>query len=187
MTRMLVFVFACASVYTFLRYVIFGNVLPENLPVYLLNKSVSMTSVVCLLFTAIYFTKKKLDKVKFWGRASLHSAYIHIILSLSILSKEYYPKFFGLEKMNLTGEITILFGVLAAYCYWLISHTSEDFMHKILQILSSALIVGHLIAMGFNGWLRIEGWHGGLPPISLISFVLATISLILFSRTKFVT
>jgi hypothetical protein len=24
--------------------------------------------------------------------------------------------------------------------------------------------------MGYEGWLNPPGWHGGLPPISLVSF-----------------
>ncbi len=28
----------------------------------------------------------------------------------------------------------------------------------------------HLFFMGYEGWLKPAGWHGGLPPISLVAF-----------------
>jgi hypothetical protein len=29
----------------------------------------------------------------------------------------------------------------------------------------------HLFFMGYKGWLNPSGWHGGLPPISLVAMV----------------
>jgi hypothetical protein len=36
-----------------------------------------------------------------------------------------------------------------------------------------ALLLGgvHVLFMGYSGWLSPAGWHGGLPPISLVAFV----------------
>ncbi len=167
------------SLYAFIRYVIFGHVSLNHIPVYLLNKSISMASVLFLLLTAINYVQNQNEKIRFWGMASLHSAYLHILLSLAILSREYYPKFFEIEKMNLTGELTILFGVFAAYCLWRIRGNGS-----ILQIFASLFIAGHLIAMGFTGWLTVEKWYGGMPPISLLSFIFIMISVILFSKRK---
>ena len=28
----------------------------------------------------------------------------------------------------------------------------------------------HLVFMGYKGWLNPSGWHGGMPPISLVAF-----------------
>ncbi len=77
--------------------------------------------------------------------------------------------------MNLSGELTVLFGVLAAYCFWVLRNRPW-----VYQVLATLCIAGHLVTMGFNGWLAVAKWHGGLPPISLISMVLATTSLLLF-------
>jgi hypothetical protein len=160
--------------------VIFENVSPIHIPVFLLNKSISMAAVFFLFLTALQYVRNDIEKTKFWGTASLHCAYLHILLSLAILSSTYYPKFFGVEKMNLIGEISIFFGVLAVYCFWTIRGASSFIQRQTFQILSSLFIVGHLVAMGFSGWLTIEKWHGGLPPISLISVVFALISFVLF-------
>jgi hypothetical protein len=29
----------------------------------------------------------------------------------------------------------------------------------------------HLFFMGYKGWLNPGGWHGGMPPISLVAFI----------------
>ncbi len=35
-----------------------------------------------------------------------------------------------------------------------------------------ALLLGgvHVVFIGYEGWLKPAGWHGGLPPISLVAF-----------------
>ena len=40
------------------------------------------------------------------------------------------------------------------------------------QFLIWALLLGglHLAFMGYSGWLDIQSWHGGMPPISLVAF-----------------
>lgn len=181
----LIAVLLCTTLYTIIRYVIFGHVSPIHVPAYLLNKSVSMASVVFLSYTAFSYSKQRVDSLRFWGTASLHCACIHTLLSLTILSSAYYPKFFNTEKMNLTGEVTILFGVLATYCFWL-AHSGKSVLvrRRIFQLLSGFLVVGHLVVMGFGGWLNVEKWHGGLPPISLVSLVFAIASLVLFSKRR---
>jgi hypothetical protein len=39
-------------------------------------------------------------------------------------------------------------------------------------VLIWALLLGgvHMLFMGYSGWLDPAGWHGGLPPISLVAF-----------------
>ena len=185
MIRNLIITFLCTTLYTIGRYVFFGNVSVIHLPVYLLNKSLAMASVFFLFYASFSNFKHRSDGVLFWGRASWHSALIHILLSLSILSKAYYSKFFGLEKMNLSGELTVLFGVLAIYCFWRVPRErSNPIRLRTVRVLSSFLIATHLVGMGILGWLKVDEWHGGLPPISLISFVLSVLSLVLFLRAK---
>jgi hypothetical protein len=181
----LIAILLCTTLYTVVRYVTFGDVSPVHLPVFLLNKSVAMASVVLLSCAALSYSQHRIDRLRYWGMASLHCACIHVLLSLAVLSSAYYPKFFGTEKMNVTGELTILLGVLATYCFWLAhSGRSVSVGRGMFQLLASLFVVGHLIAMGLQGWLKVAKWHGGLPPISLVSLVFAVASLVLFSRSR---
>lgn len=182
MIRSLVSVLVCTTLYTIIRYVVCGPVSLIHVPVYLLNKSVSMASVVLFFLSALQYRKGRLEDAKFLGMASFHCAGVHILLSLSILSAAYYPKFFGADKMNLSGEAMLLFGILAAYCYLFVCKIRKGFFsEKAFRFLVGLFLSGHLVAMGWSGWLTPAKWHGGLPPISLVSFAFVAASVILFT------
>ncbi len=40
------------------------------------------------------------------------------------------------------------------------------------------LVVVHLVVLSLKGWLAPKGWHGGLPPISLIAAAAALVPLL---------
>ena len=171
--------------YAVVRYIVCGPVDPIHMPVYILNKATSVSSVVFLLLTALHYRRSPAKKNRFWGMAMVHSAFVHIVMSLSILSEAYYPKFFESGKMNLDGELTMMAGALAAYCIWRIRSAGSDFMRrKLLQIFATLFIIVHLVAMGYRGWLTPGKWHGGLPPISLVGFVVAVAAVALFLQAK---
>lgn len=127
----LITVLLLTTIYPIIRYVLFGNVDPIHLPIYLLNKSVSMASTIYLLFASVKFAKGQMEEVKYWGSISWYSAILHVLFSLSLLSGAYYPKFFGLEKMNLIGELTILFGVVAIFSFWFLNNEEKIFRSRL--------------------------------------------------------
>lgn len=175
---------AIAVSYTLFRYIIFGPVSPEHLPSYLFNKAASMMSLLTLAVAAQAFHRKNIEAVKYWGTISLHCVVLHILFSLILLGSNYYPKFFAEAKMNLKGELIMLFGTLATYCYWRLSRPDSALNQnkiKILQLLAALFVGAHLFTMGYAGWLTPHKWHGGMPPISLVSFALAIFALVRFS------
>jgi hypothetical protein len=177
--------------YALLRYVAYGSVELANAPSFLFNKAVAMATVAFLCLLAWAKLRQDAPSQKFWAKASLHATVVHVVLSCALLSPGYYPKFFGLDQLNLLGEVTILLGSLSAYCFWVLSRgrdLSERGRFWFMQ-LALWLIAGHLLAMGFKGWLTVGKWHGGLPPISLLSFMLVVTAyaLLLKSRISVVT
>jgi len=188
MKTKLISVLILTTLYTIIRYIVFGNVDPIHLPIYLLNKSVSMAATIYLLFASVSYARGEFEKVKYWGNISWYSAILHVLLSFSILSSSYYPKFFGTEKMNLIGELTILFGAAATLTFWFLYNSKKIFKNMLLlQVLTGLLVIAHLVVMGFEGWLNISKWYGGLPPISLLSFVTISLSILFFMWTKIST
>lgn len=185
MTAKLIAVLCVTTTYAILRYVVFGGVSPVHLPVYILNKSIAMASVFFLLLVCINHRKGLNEKVRFWLNATLHGIYIHILLSLAILSRSYFPKFFGTEQLNFTGELTVFFGVITAYCFWRIRSQISNYARRRILLLYSAVFTScHLIAMGFGGWLKVEDWHGGMPPVSLLSFIILAAGTLLILRNR---
>jgi len=171
-------IFLLTSIYTFVRYVIFGGVDAIHIPVYLLNKSFSMAATIFIFLTILNYYKTNEENIKTFGKASLHFSFIHIMLSVSILSKAYYPKFFMSYKMNLIGVLVVLTGVLTAYLLKVSSdNTKKLIAPKSFFLLINLFLGAHLFIMGFKGWLTIGKWHGSLPPISLVSFLFIIISL----------
>jgi DMSO/TMAO reductase YedYZ heme-binding membrane subunit len=53
-----------------------------------------------------------------------------------------------------------------------------------LGYVALSLVAVHMVALGLEGWLAPTGWHGGLPPISLLAFVAAVFPL--FVKRKLV-
>jgi DMSO/TMAO reductase YedYZ heme-binding membrane subunit len=111
-------------------------------------------------------------------------------MSLLLISPAYYPKFF-LEsgKMNLTGELTMIFGVLSLWCLAVTAITSLPFIYDAvgaerwqrgqrMGYLSLSLAAGHVLVMGYSGWLTPGRWHAGLPPVSLVAFAAAMVPLL---------
>ena len=47
-----------------------------------------------------------------------------------------------------------------------------------LGYVALALVVVHLVVLGVKGWLAPQGWHGGIPPVSLVAVVAAMVPLL---------
>jgi hypothetical protein len=185
MLRQVLPVLLLTTIYAVMRYAGFGDVSLTHLPGYLLNKGIAMAAVVAMFMAAQGLMRSQPDTVRFWSRAAAHLMFIHVLLSLALLSKGNYPKFFDADRMNLTGEGMLLMGVLAAYSFWRLGASDmKPAIQRTLTSLGCALVAGHLFIMGYGGWLQPQKWHGGLPPITLLCFLLVMASLIGFLRAR---
>ncbi len=171
--------------YAVVRYHLFGGVLWDQLPLYVMNKVLALT-VVLVLFYKIWFGRVLTAENKewyIWAIATL--VFGHVLISLSLLSPEYYAKFFTAGKMHFKNELSILFGIAAfiAFLGFLLSFTKENkkLARKFQQVILFLLAV-HLFSMGLSGWITPWKWYGAMPPVSLLSFVI--ILSILFVKKK---
>jgi hypothetical protein len=173
--------FFFTALYALIRYAGFGPVALIHVPVYILNKAICMTAVESLLMASIGFMRSERDAVRFWTAACTQLVFVHVFLSLGILPKGYYVHFFDGDKMSLTGEVVLLTGVLAVYCFWRLQAAAlKPAVRRTVTILACLLVAGHLFAMGYNDTLRVEKWNGGLPPMSMLSFFLVLSSMVVF-------
>ena len=109
---------------------------------------------------------------------------IHALMSFMLFRPAVYAQFFEQDgTLTLIAGLSMLGGVLAFVVLWgynlsFQTHLRED--KAFIQFITSrkflliALTLGgvHLFFMGYEGWLQPTGWHGGLPPISLVAFSL---------------
>jgi hypothetical protein len=172
------------TVYAIIRYAVFGNVSLNNMPVFLMNKGIAMTAAVSLFMASLCLVRRDRDAARFWTNACSQSVFVHILLSLGILSKAYFHKFYSGDKLNLTGEVVLLAGVLAVYCLWRMHATElKAAVWRTLTILVCLLVAVHLFAMGYDDWFLVQKWNGALPPPTLISFFLVIAGLLLYLWT----
>jgi len=177
--------------YAVLRYHIFGEVPWKDLPLFVLNKGISLTSLILLSFNfslgplknlGMNIPEKWLSARKSMGISGFLFAFIHIFMSISILNPKYYSVFFMADgTLTIEGGLSLLGGILSFILLWVYntsfsSRSRED--KKIIAIITSRRFLMyaffftgvHLFFLGYKGWGDISAWQGGLPPVSLISF-----------------
>ena len=196
--RWLLGIWGVCLLYAIVRYNVFGGVEWVHLPLYVVNKSLAFGGVSFI--AASYLSgkwikahagdeKRRRSLAKFLGLAGFYFIGLHVFASLAMLSPVYYAKFF-LEtgKMNLTGELTVLFGVLGVGFLMFPAITTLPLMFEALGGVrwqraqrmgywTLAMAAAHTLTMGWKGWLTPETWHGGLPPITMLGFAVAASAL----------
>ena len=206
-TRNIILITTIFSVsYAVLRYNIYGDVPWKDLPLYVLNKGISLSSLILLTFNfslsplkniGVKVSDKWLRARKTMGMVGFLYAFAHVFMSVSILNPNYYAVFFIEDgTLSIRGNLSLLGGVLSFVLLWVyyISFKltlKED--KRIIAVITSKrffiyllFFLGiHLFFMGYTGWTTIYKWQGGLPPISLISFIVFFLGfLINFFRKK---
>jgi DMSO/TMAO reductase YedYZ heme-binding membrane subunit len=192
-------IFGFSLAYAVIRYHLAGDVPWRHFPLFILNKA---TSLAAVMFVASSYLIGKIirwhdhDKalrlvvIKFCGLMGFFLAGVHALFSLALLSPAYYGKYFDdVGRMNLQGEIAISVGVVALYFLLSPVVTTLPMMPKAIGgvrwkrsqragYVALALVVVHLVFLGFKGWLAPGDWHGGIPPISLVAVVAAVTPLL---------
>ncbi len=184
--------------YAIVRYNVFKGVEWIHLPLYIVNKSFAFGG---LSFIAASYLSGKWIKVyagdekrrrslaKFLGLSGLYFIGMHVFASLAMLSPIYYEKFF-LEtgKLNLIGELTVLFGIVGVGFLMFPAVTTLPLMYEALGGVrwqraqrmgywTLLIAAGHTLVMGYGGWFDTSTWPGGLPPITLLGFLVAASAL----------
>jgi len=191
--------FGASLVYAIVRYHLAGDVPWHHFPLFILNKAASLAAV---LFVASSYLVGKIFKwhdndpalrlvvIKFCGLLGFFLAGAHAFFSLSLLTPAYYAKYFVEGgRLNLQGELAMSVGVIALFFLMAPAITTLPGMPKALGgwrwkrsqragYFALLLVVVHLITLGWKGWLAPKGWHGGLPPISMVAVLAALIPLL---------
>ena len=177
--------------YAVLRYHIAGPVPWKDFPMFILNKGLCLAGFILLTFNftlgplnslGVPVSKGWLNSRKALGMTGFLLVLIHALMSFMLFSPAIYGKFFAANgSLTLLSGLAMLFGVLGFVFLWGYNLSFQTFLRedaKFIQFITSrkvllfALVLGglHLFFMGYEGWLNPAGWHGGLPPISLVAF-----------------
>lgn len=188
-------IFALFFLYAIARYVVFRGLPPTQIPFYLMNKAIAVTTVAMLGISLGLGPLNKLlsgkyesivGAKKYFGLVGFGLAALHTIMSLALLKPSYFGKFFEGDKLNFIGETSLLFGTLALFFFSVLAivsipSVSERFDKKAwdninkIGLLGFGLVMLHVFAMGYTGWLDTSRWPGKMLPISLIAFLMILI------------
>ena len=187
----LVVIFGLA--YAVLRYHIMGSVPWTDFPFFILNKGISLAAFILLTLNfslgplknlAVKVPEGWLNARKVLGMTGFLLVLIHALMSFLLFSPSVYGKFFEADgTLTLLAGISMLGGVLAFVVLWTYNMSFQTFLREdqvfirfitSRKFLLTAMLLGaaHIFFMGYEGWFRPAGWHGGLPPVSLVSFAI---------------
>jgi len=179
--------------YAILRYHIAGPVPWKDFPFFILNKGISLAAFIMLTCNfglgplknlGVNVPAGWLNARKALGMTGFLLALIHALMSFLLFSPSVYAKFFEANgTLTLLGGLSMLGGVLAFVVLWGYNMSFQTQLRedkKFIQFITSrtfllwAMLLGasHLIFMGYQGWLNVSSWHGGLPPISLLAIAI---------------
>jgi len=161
-------IFAFSTIYAILRYHVFGPVLDKDLFLYTLNKIFIFSAVLIMLYRVISRYSKEKELLRKWILVLIS---LHIILSLLLVRPYYFPDFFLNEKgFSFKGNLVLIGGAITAILFLF---KENNFFPKIyFKYLVLIFITIHLVSMGIDGWLKPWNWHGFMPPITLLSYLI---------------
>ena len=188
--------FSFSLIYVVIRYHIAGGVPWKDFPFFILNKAISLTSFLLLTIVfslnplnnlGVKISEKWQNSKSTLGMVSFILVLIHLLMSLMLFNPSNYPNFFEPDgTLTLFSGISMLAGILAFVVIWIINLSFKTYLKESKEFITFitsrkflliALVLGgvHLFFMGYNGWLTPELWQAGIPPVSLITFIVFVI------------
>jgi DMSO/TMAO reductase YedYZ heme-binding membrane subunit len=173
--------------YAAVRYHVFGTVPWRDFLPFVLNKGVSLAGLI--LLAAAYLKRGNPAAVKTLGVSGFALTCLHIVISVPILGRRYYPKLFVGDEFTPAGELSMVTGFVSFLVVIMPALTSPRGIRDELergrweQMQRAgywALAAGavHQALIGFWGWFTPAQWPGYLPPITLLGTIAAVVPVI---------
>jgi hypothetical protein len=203
--RIITVVLLFSIAYAIVRYHIAGPVPWKDFPFFILNKGISLAAFILLTGNFGFGPLKNLgvnvpagwlNARKAMGMTGFLLVLIHVFMSFLLFSPSVYAQFFEANgTLTLLGGLSMLGGILAFVVLWAYNTTFQTFLREdksFIQFITSrkfllwAMLLGasHLVFMGYKGWMDPAGWHGGIPPVSLVAITVFAVGYVinLFGR-----
>jgi len=178
-------VFVLCFAYAAIRYTVFGGVDVEQIPLYVMNKSVSLAGLILLGWSSCHGDPTRRRDL---GLGGLWLIVLHVLLSVLMLNPTCFDKFYGeSDYMTWQAEASMLAGAIALMALGGLYLASRRPQSSVAETRGGSLVPGlgrimlilaaaHVALMGYAGWFTPERWPGYLPPITLLSFLVAFVS-----------
>ena len=174
--QLILLLFLVGMTYSVLRYIVFKGVSPEQIPLYIVNKAVSVTGLILIGIA----TLTKGERRRNLGTCGFLFVLLHVLLSLSILNPDYFAKFYSeTGVMHWYAELSLATGALAMVFLFRLANEPPNGTDCSQSLIPGAgrwvlaLTAAHVGFMGYTSWSDVGHWPGMLPPITLLAFLLA--------------
>ncbi len=172
--------------YAMVRYIGFGGVPLSEAPLFIANKGISLAALALLVLSR---TVGDGLQRRAWGHQGLALAGLHVVVSGILLTPAYFPKFFAEDqRLSASAATAMLLGAIALILLaWLFvasqtqPPTTQPARRSLRRFAGRGVLLltaGHVALMGWGNWFVPSAWPGGLPPITLIAFLLAVVGLL---------
>lgn len=159
-------IWAATFAYALLRYVVLGPVPASEIPLFILNKSLSFAAIV--LFAASWFVPRAYGRV--FGVVGTWLAFTHAVVSVGLLLAGGFD---GLRVdgggLSWRGWGVVGLGVLGVVGLIWQRQVMGRRVVRAVRIGVVAIAVVHVTVLGWAGWWAPEAWYGGMVPITLVA------------------
>lgn len=172
-------VLGVALAYATLRYNVFKGVPWPDWPSYTLNKAFAVGSLLLIAAAVWRLARKHAGTGTLLGWAGA-LALTHSLLSFALFTPLYFPRLFEAGKLTFSAGLAITLGVGAIAAMELGARRSGSWSsglrHAALALIAFASGI-HASLPALATWVDPATWPGGLPPLTLISFLTGTAAL----------
>lgn len=174
-----------ALLYATLRYNVFKHVPWSDWPGYTTNKALAVGSLLLLAAAVLRLARRQPSGILLLWSGGL--ALSHSLLSFALLSPLYFPKLFYEGKLTAAAGLSLLLGALLMAVMEIGARLGSEWPPAWRQGSLALVAFGtglHASVTAFPSWVETGTWPGGLPPLTLISFVTGTVALIIWLRSR---
>lgn len=199
----IIWVTLLSVVYAIVRYHLFKG-FPFSQFIDIFNKGISLAGIILIglslslgpLSRRFPSPFRRLEPGKrLFGIWGFILAFIHSLLSLLIFDPNHYEILFSFLSVNSLGEYVMVTGFISLLLIGAAFLTSFPLLYsfrlKTFTITQFAGYIGcivaglHVFPIGVNGWTNLSTWPGNLVPITLISFIVVLVTVILRTFSTF--
>lgn len=179
-TRLAIGLLALATAYATVRYNVFKGVPWADWPAYTLNKAIAVASLLLLAVATIRLVRKgsSIAVPMVWAGVL---ALIHSLLSFALFDPAYFPRLFEADKLTFLGGLSITLGAGLMAVMELGARRSVGWTPALRRkaLAFTAFATGiHAALPALSTWIEPATWPGGLPPLTLISFLTGLAALV---------
>jgi hypothetical protein len=164
--------------YATLRYNVFKGVPWADWPAYTVNKALAVASLLMLAASALRLRRPD-ARIGILMATAGALALAHSLLSFALFDPGYYPRLFAAGKLTATAGLSLTLGAGVMAAMELGARRADRWTpavrHRALAAVAFASGT-HAALPALASWAEPSTWPGGMPPLTLISFLAGVIA-----------